>query len=48
MPSLQNQAMEARTHLKAARDEALKKRGNGKKNGPRPRVLRMERDVAVL
>ena len=48
MPSLQNQAMEARKHLKAARDEALKKRSNGKKNGPRPRISRMERDIAVL
>ena len=38
--------MEARTHLKEARDEALKRRKNGSK--PRPRILRMERDVAVL
>ena len=41
--------MEARTHLKGARDEALKKRGNGKRNKRvQPSILRMERDVAVL
>ena len=46
MPSLQNQAMEARKHLKAARDDAAKRRTNGSRQ--RPRVLRMERDIAAL
>ena len=46
MPSLQKQAMEDRSQLKTARDEALKRRRNGSK--PRPRVLKMERDIAIL
>ncbi len=41
--------MEARTQLKAARDEALKRLGREKRNKRvQPSILRMERDVAVL
>ena len=45
MPSLHEQAMDARSLLKSARDEAKYK---SKSNGHRKPYLRMERDTVVL
>jgi len=48
MPSLQTQADKARAHLKAAYDDAHKRKSRNGKKSRQPRRLLMERNTVVL